>query len=224
MKAIIITGAGSGLGKELALMFSKQGYHTILCGRTEEKLANVKIEIEGAGGDASVLTLDIRNIEDVKEKMLILNKEFQLYGLVNNAGIGCFGRFAESSDQDADNLLSTNVLGTLHMTKAILPYLETNEAGLVLNIISKSGLEGKKNEVLFSTTEFAVRGFTESLQKEYEGTNIRLIPAFIPEMDTPFWEAHPELNHQPEPLADPKIVAREIFNQLDEDKTAIFIP
>ena len=169
------------------------------------------------------MTLDIRNIEDVKEKMLILNKEFELYGLVNNAGIGCFGRFSDSSDQDADNLLSTNVLVTLQMTKAILPYLETNGSGLVLNIISKSGLEGKKDEALFSTTEFAIRGFTESMQKEYEGTDIRFIAAFIPEMNTPFWEAHPNKKENRSQLSEPKDVAHEIMNQLNEDKMVISI-
>jgi len=76
MKTIIITGAGSGLGKELAFLFSQKGYHLILTGRTSEKLIAVKQEIETAGGTADILPLDIRNNEDVVNKQYIRNLWF----------------------------------------------------------------------------------------------------------------------------------------------------
>ena len=67
MEAIIVTGAGTGLGKELALLLSKQDYHVILTGRTEDTLNAVKVQIEQSGGSATVQALDLRNLEEIKE-------------------------------------------------------------------------------------------------------------------------------------------------------------
>ncbi len=188
MKAIIVTGAGTGLGKELSLLLAKQDYHMILTGRTADKLAAVKEQIEQSGGSATALPLDLRNLEDIKEKALLISKKHEIYGLVNNAGLGYFGPFSEISDTEIEEMFQTNVFGTIHMTKALLPYLEQNREGLVLNIVSTAGLRGKKNEAVYCSSKFAVRGFTESLQKEYEGTGIRFVAAYMGGMDTPFWD------------------------------------
>jgi short-subunit dehydrogenase len=220
MKAIIMTGAGSGLGKELSFLLAEQGYHLILTGRTEEKLTDVQAEIEAKGGNASVLVLDIRILEDVKEKALILSKKYELYGLVNNAGVGFFGPFAESSDQEIEAMFTTNTLGSIHMTKAILPYLTMNDAGLVLNIISTAGLRGKTNEAVYCASKFAVRGFTESLQKEYEDTGIRFVAAYMGGMDTPFWEDSDHVGN-PARFRSPAEVATLIIENLDKDEIII---
>lgn len=220
MKAIIMTGAGSGLGKELSLRFAEQGYHIILTGRTEEKLQRVQAEIAENGGNASVLVLDIRNLEDVKEKALILSKKYELYGLVNNAGVGFFGPFSESSDQDIESMFATNTLGTIHMTRAILPYLSLNETGLVLNIISTAGLRGKKNEAIYCASKFAVRGFTESLQQEYKETGIRFVAAYMGGMDTPFWEASDHID-DPSRFRSPAEVAALILKNISKDEIII---
>lgn len=220
MKAIIMTGAGSGLGKELSFLLAEQGYHLILTGRTEEKLTDVQAEIEAKGGNASVLVLDIRILEDVKEKALILSKNYELYGLVNNAGVGFFGPFAESSDQEIEAMFTTNTLGSIHMTKAILPYLTMNDAGLVLNIISTAGLRGKTNEAVYCASKFAVRGFTESLQKEYEDTGIRFVAAYMGGMDTPFWEDSDHVGN-PSRFSSPAEVATLIIENLDKDEIII---
>jgi short-subunit dehydrogenase len=220
MKAIIVTGAGTGLGKELALLLAKQGYHLILTGRTEDRLKNVQTQIEQTGGSATDLVLDLRNLEDIKEKALLISKKYKIYGLVNNAGLGYFGPFSEISDKEIEEMFQTNVLGTIQMTKAILPYLEMNNDGLVLNIVSTAGLRGKKNEAVYCSSKFAVRGFTESLQKEYEGTGIRFVAAYMGGMNTPFWE---ESDHVADPsrLRSPAEVAAIIIENLEKDEIVI---
>jgi short-subunit dehydrogenase len=220
MKAIIMTGAGSGLGKELSLLLAAAGYHLILTGRTEEKLIAVQKQIEQAGGSAASLELDIRNLEDIKEKAIILSKKYNLYGLVNNAGVGYFGPFTEISDQEVEGMFTTNVFGTIHMTKAILPYLEMNKKGMVLNVVSTAGLRGKKNEAVYCSSKFAVRGFTESLQKEYEGTGIRFVAAYMGGMDTPFWEGSDHIADTSR-LRSAAEVAQLIINGLDQDEIVI---
>lgn len=220
MKAIIVTGAGTGLGKELSLLLAKQDYHMILTGRTEDKLNAVKEQIEQSGGSATALTLDLRNLEDIKEKALLISKKHDLYGLVNNAGLGYFGPFSESSDTEIEEMFQTNVFGTIHMTKAILPYLELNHEGLVLNIVSTAGLRGKKNEAVYCSSKFAVRGFTESLQKEYEETGIRFVAAYMGGMNTPFWD---ESEHVADPtrLRSAAEVAEIIIDNLEKPEIVI---
>ncbi|GAM16363.1 SDR family NAD(P)-dependent oxidoreductase [Mesobacillus selenatarsenatis] len=220
MKAIIVTGAGTGLGKELALLLAKQGYHLILTGRTEDNLKNVQNQIEQTGGSATDLVLDLRNLEDIKEKALLISKKYEIYGLVNNAGLGHFGPFSEVSDNEIEEMFQTNVFGTIQMTKAILPYLELNNDGLIVNIVSTAGLRGKKNEAVYCSSKFAVRGFTESLQKEYEGTGIRFVAAYMGGMNTPFWE---ESDHVSDPsrLRSPAEVAEIIIGNLEKDDIVI---
>jgi short-subunit dehydrogenase len=201
-------------------MLARQGYHIVLTGRNEEALKDVKAQIEQGKGHAAVLILDIRNPEDIKERMLILNKEFHLYGLVNNAGIGIFGPFKELLDQEAEDTFATNVFGTIHMTKAILPYLENHGEGLIMNIISTAGLRGKKHEAIYSASKFAIRGFTESLQKEYEGTNIRFIAAYMGGMNTAFWEGSSHVA-DPGKFRSPQEVASHILAELHNDTIII---
>ncbi|WP_102261601.1 SDR family NAD(P)-dependent oxidoreductase [Mesobacillus jeotgali] len=220
MKAIIVTGAGTGLGKELSLLLAKQGYHLILTGRTEDTLKKVQKQIEQTGGSATDLVLDLRNLEDIKEKALFISKKHEIYGLVNNAGLGYFGPFSETSDKEIEEMFQTNVFGTIQMTKAILPYLELHNDGLVINIVSTAGLRGKKNEAVYCSSKFAVRGFTESLQKEYEDSGIRFVPAYMGGMNTPFWK---ESDHVADPsrLRSPAEVAQIIIENLKKDEIVI---
>jgi short-subunit dehydrogenase len=220
MKTIIITGAGSGLGKELAHLLSQKGYHLLLTGRTIEKLANTKKEIESQGGKVDILRLDIGNAEDVTKKVEEISHTYNVYGLVNNAGVGHFGPFVEMSEQHITEMINTNVLGTLLMTKAILPQLLKTSEGRIMNIISTAGLRGKVNEAVYVASKFAVRGFTESLQKEYEGSGIKFNAVYMGGMDTPFWENSDHVKDTSR-FRSPREVAEMIIEQMDQDSIII---
>lgn len=220
MKTIVITGAGSGLGKELAFLFSQKGFHLLLTGRTTEKLNTVKMEIESAGGRADILQLDIRNHEDVFGKIKEISHTFDIFGLVNNAGIGHFGAFAEMNVQQMNEMLDTNVYGTILMTKAILPILEQTGEGQIMNIISTAGLRGKVNEAVYVASKFAVRGFTESLQMEYEGSGIKFNAVYMGGMDTPFWDESDHIKDKTR-LRSAKEIAKIIMEKLDQDSIII---
>jgi short-subunit dehydrogenase len=217
METIIITGAGSGLGKELALLFSQQGYHIILIGRTYEKLASVKNELPG---DAEVVTLDIRKADQVQHTLKEINKTHRIVGLINNAGVGFFGGVTDLNDRDIADMLDTNVLGTILMTKAAIPILLKNGNGRLINIISTAGLRGKVNESVYVSSKFAVRGFTESLQKEFENTDLKITAVYMGGMDTPFWEGSDHVKDTSR-FRSPKEVAELILKQIDQDSIII---
>jgi short-subunit dehydrogenase len=220
VKTIIVTGAGSGLGKELALLFSQQGYHVLLTGRTLGKLSAVKSEIEHAGGVADYVVLDVQKGTDILIKIQEISKNHRIVGLVNNAGIGHFGPFVNISENEISEMLNTNVLGTILMTKAVLPLLQEQGEGLLMNIISTAGLRGKVNEAVYVASKFAVTGFTESLQKEYENSPIKIKAIYMGGMDTPFWEGSTHVADTSR-FRSPKEVAEIIMEQFNQDEIII---
>lgn len=220
MKTIIITGAGSGLGKELAHLFSQNGFHLLLTGRTIGKLLAAKEEIEAAGGKADILQLDIGNAEEVSKKAAEISHSYDLCGLVNNAGVGHFGPFIEMDEQQITETINTNIFGTLLMTKTILPHLLKTSDGRIMNIISTAGLRGKVNEAVYAASKFAIRGFTESLQKEFEDHSIKINAVYMGGMDTPFWENSDHVKDSSR-FRSPKEVAEIIFEQMDQDAIII---
>lgn len=219
MKSVIITGAGSGLGKELALLFAGQGFHIILTGRTLDKLQSVEQEIHEAGGSAQSYTVDITQTKDISKLMTQLQNH-ELYGLINNAGVGHFGPFNSLSAHDIQEMFETNTLGTIYMTQAVLSLLKEKNEGLLMNIISTAGLKGKVNESVYVASKFAVRGFTESLQKELENTNIKVKAVYMGGMDTPFWDESDHIKDKSR-LRSPKEVAAMILDHMEEDSIVI---
>lgn len=219
MKSVIITGAGSGLGKELALLFAGQGFHIILTGRTLEKLQSVEQEIHEAGGSAQSYTVDITQTKDIS-KLVTHLQNHELYGLINNAGVGHFGPVNSLSAQDIQEMFETNTLGTIYMTQAVLSLLKEKNEGLLMNIISTAGLKGKVNESVYVASKFAVRGFTESLQKELENTNIKVKAVYMGGMDTPFWDESDHIKDKSR-LRSPKEVAAMILDHMEEDSIVI---
>jgi uncharacterized protein len=210
METIVITGAGTGLGKELALEYAEQGNTVILTGRRLDPLFAVQKEIEQRGGKAFSYTIDIRDDENVKATVQEILKHHQVTCLINNAGVGYFGPFTSLTVEQIHEMLDTNVKGTIFMTKAFLPYFHTIPKAKILNIISTAGLRGKVNESVYVASKFAVRGFSESLVKELEQTNISVTAVYMGGMDTPFWEGTNHIKDRSR-LRSPKEVARQII-------------
>jgi short-subunit dehydrogenase len=220
MKTFIVTGAGSGLGKELSKLYSQQGYHVLLAGRSMDKLSAVKTEIEQAGGMADYIVLDVKKEPEIFTKLEDLSKSYKISGLINNAGVGHFGPFVKITQQEISEMLNTNVLGTILMTKAVLPILEAHGEGLLMNIISTAGLRGKAKEAVYAASKFAVRGFTESLQKEFENSPIKIKAVYMGGMDTPFWEGSSHITDSSR-FRSAKEVAEMIIEQIDQDEIII---
>jgi short-subunit dehydrogenase len=220
LNTAVITGGGSGLGKELAVLLSKKGYHVHLLGRTEQNLKNTALEIKSNGGEATFHSLDLLSYETIQKVAKEVSDRFKIELLVNNAGVGYFGSFTESTDQEMEEMFSTNVFGPIRLTKELLPSLRKHKKSAVLNIISTAGLRGKKHESLYVASKFAFRGWGESLQKEFEGTPPRFINAFMGGMNTPFWDKSDHVGN-PEKLRSPSEIAEIIINQYETENEIV---
>lgn len=211
MNTILITGAGTGLGKELALAYAKKGHTIILTGRRVAPLQGVQALINGNGGHAFLYKLDLAKQEDVKKTVATITQEHNVTYLINNAGVGCFGPLTELSNEEIHQAIQVNVLGTIYLTKELLPYLLEQEQPKIMNIISTAGQKGKVNESVYVASKFAVRGFTESLQKELEG-KVQVTSTYMGGMDTPFWDKTDHIKDKSR-LKSPKEVAEIIINK-----------
>jgi len=218
-QTVCITGAGSGLGKNMALLFAEKGFNIVLVGRNVEKLKEVGEEIEARGGQGLPISIDIRCESDVQTKVKKILENTSVQVLVNNAGVGHFGPFMELASEQIQEMMDTNLYGTIHMTKAFLPHLLKQPNSSIINIISTAGLRGKVNETAYCASKFAVRGFTEALQKELEG-NVHVVAAYMGGMDTPFWEDS-DFVKDPSVLPKPIQVAKEIVDRYEEDQEII---
>ncbi|EZP78530.1 short-chain dehydrogenase/reductase SDR [Parageobacillus genomosp. 1] len=210
MDVIAITGAGTGLGRELALQYAGQGHIVVALGRRISPLLDVVQQIEHLGGKAFAYSLDIRCYEDVVHTVDTIVKNHHVTCLVNNAGIGHFGPLSSLSQQQIDEMIQTNINGTIYMTKAFLPHFLTMPKAKIMNIISTAGLRGKVNESVYVATKFAIRGFSESLVKELEGTNVSVTAVYMGGMDTPFWNGSDHIKDRSR-LRSPKEIAEQII-------------
>ena len=124
-KIAIVTGATSGIGWASAIELAKLGAKVIISGRRENRLAELKAEIEALGSQAYPLVMDVSKSADVKEKMASLPREWQdIDFLVNNAGMAVgTEKVFESEMEDYDKVIDTNVKGLLYMIKAVVPQL-----------------------------------------------------------------------------------------------------
>lgn len=220
MKTIFITGAGTGLGKELALAYAQKGNRIILVGRTQSKLNEVGQMIEKTNGSALTATCDITDSKMVEHLLSHLNETEKIDQVINNAGIGYFGPLQEIPADKISHMIDTNVKGTINVTKAILPTFLEQNAGKIMNIISTAGLRGKVHETAYCASKFAIRGFTEALAKELEYASISVTGVYMGGMDTPFWDENNFVTDRSR-LRSAKEVALEILKRENETELII---
>ncbi|MDQ3635959.1 MAG: SDR family oxidoreductase [Acidobacteriota bacterium] len=170
----VITGAGSGIGHALALRFAEERVAGIAISDVNETGLNETAEMVKAN-DTEVLTsiVDVSKLEDVQRFADEIIKKFgRATHLVNNAGVGLVGRTEEVSIEDMKWLMDINFWGTVYGTKLFLPIMRKQNFGHIVNISSVFGLFSPPGQSTYCASKFAVRGFTESLRHELEGTNI----------------------------------------------------
>lgn len=218
MKKILITGAGSGLGKELALAYGKEDNIIILVGRNKDKLSNASNELNDCGIKTEIVACDISDYYQVNNLVNYIKENYNnIDYLINNAGVGFFGPIEDLTIREINSMIDINIKGTILLTKGLIPYV--NER--ILNIISTAGLRGKINESVYCASKFAIRGFSESLQKEFYGKKLKITAVYMGGMDTPFWENSDHVKDKSR-LKSPSEIAKEIKSK-DDGREKIII-
>ncbi|MDO3693573.1 3-ketoacyl-ACP reductase [Wenyingzhuangia sp. chi5] len=208
-KNALITGAGKGIGKAIALALAAEGVNVALLARTEEDLLAVAKEAMALGVKVVTAVADVASLEEVnKSTGVIFNKFDHIDILINNAGIGKFGKFMELSIKDWEQIIQVNLMGTYYVTRAFLPQMIERKSGDIINISSTAGLRGAAVTSAYSASKFAVLGLTESLMQEVRKHNIRvtaLTPSTVATdmaIDLKLTDGNPESVMQAEDIAE----------------------
>jgi 3-oxoacyl-[acyl-carrier protein] reductase len=174
-KNALITGAGKGIGKAIAIALAKEGVNVILVARTQSDLDEVANEVNTLGVKSLTLTADVSDISSVNTAVAAALDKFKTIDiLINNAGIAAFGKILEMEPQAWERIIQVNLMGTYYTTRAVLPNMIERQTGDIINISSTAGLKGNASTSAYSASKFAVLGLTESLMQEVRKHNIRV--------------------------------------------------
>ncbi|GEL09515.1 3-oxoacyl-[acyl-carrier protein] reductase [Flavobacterium glycines] len=174
-KNALITGAGKGIGKAVAIALAKEGVNIILVARTQSDIDEVAREIKAFGVKTLALTADVSDINSVNSAVEKALTEFKTIDiLINNAGIAAFGNFLELEVTAWERIIQVNLMGTYYVTRAVLPNMIERQTGDIINISSTAGLAGNALTSAYSASKFAVLGLTDSLMQEVRKHNIRV--------------------------------------------------
>jgi short-subunit dehydrogenase len=170
----VITGAGSGIGRALAQLCASRGYDLILYDINGEELESSADEAKAHGGKVHARRLDVGDegaIEQAAEEAA--QEAGSVSMLFNNAGVALGGRFDDTTSEDYRWLMEINLFGVVNMTRAFLPLLHKHQPrAQVVNISSIFGIIAPPGQTAYSAAKFAVRGFSEALRHELEGSSV----------------------------------------------------
>ena len=185
-KVALVTGAGRGIGKAVALPLAKLGCRVVLAARTSEELEGVKREIENDKGIAIAVPTDLTRDEDIENLVAESLRQFGAVDiLINNAGWGKRASVVRSKIADWDQTLRVNLRAPMLLAQKLLPAMIEKGEGAVINIGSVSGKSGEANGAAYSASKFGLIGFTQSLFEEVREQGIKvavILPGFV---DTP---------------------------------------
>jgi NAD(P)-dependent dehydrogenase (short-subunit alcohol dehydrogenase family) len=167
-KVTVVTGAGSGIGRQLALELARRGARLAICDINGLTLAETAERVRAVGTDVHATYLDVSDRAAVEAYAAAVADHFGVvHQVYNNAGIAGGGRTVLEADWDVyDRVLAVNLFGVIHGTKAFLPHLITSGDGHVVNVSSLNGYMAQPTLSAYCASKFGVRGFTEALRTE----------------------------------------------------------
>ncbi len=183
-KVILVTGAGRGIGKSIALALAAQGAHVVFNYRGDEaKAAELKEELEKAGGKATGLKFDVTDYEAMTKAIDEFTKTVApISGLVNNAGISKDTLLLRLKPDEISSILDTNLKGSMMVTQALSRNFLKAENVSIVHMSSIVGLMGNASQAAYAASKAGLIGFSKSVAKELASRNVRsnvICPGFI---------------------------------------------
>lgn len=196
-KTAIVTGGGRGIGRETAITLAKLGVNVVVCSRTENDINSVVYEVKKIGDQADVLGVKC-DVSIASQVISAVNLAVDKFGwetidvLVNNAGIAFNKKLIETSEQEWDQTINTNLKGAYLFTKAVLPFMIKMRSGTIVNVNSGAGRTGFSNLSSYCASKFGLFGLTESVALEVNAYNLRVMTILLGQVATQMWQ---QFNH-----------------------------
>lgn len=208
-KNALITGAGKGIGKAIAIALAQEGVNVGLVARTQSDLDQVAEELKQYNVKVSTITADVSDINSVNKAVESIQNELGFIDiLINNAGIGKFAKFLELEPAEWEEIIKINLLGPYYVTRAVVPQMIEKQTGDIINISSSSALSPAAVTSAYSASKAGLIALSTSLMQELRKHNIR-VTALTPSttatdmaINLKLTDGNPDKVMQPEDLAE----------------------
>lgn len=235
-RTVLVTGAGSGIGRELALLAARRGANLVVCDVDEPGLAEVESAVRDRGPGVLARQVDVASREQMRDFADAVHAEAGPVDLlINNAGVGLGAGFLDTELEDWDWILGVNVLGVVHGCHFFVPRMvERGAGGHVVNLSSMAGFFATPSLSAYSATKFAVLGFSEALREELRPHGIGVTAICPGLINTPITRTARARGSLADPAAreravalyarrgyGPDRVARNILRAVERDRTVV---
>lgn len=224
-KTALITGASSGIGRELATLFAKDGYNLVLVARSEDKLQELADKFKQQFGTSSITVIekDLSKPEAPQEIYdEVARQQITINTLVNNAGFGEYGKFATETDLQKElNVIQVNLTALVHLTKLFLKDMVGRNEGKILMLGSIASIMPNPLMAVYGATKSFIYSFSEALRNEVKDTDISITVLMPPATDTDFFNKAGATNTVAQEQArsmNPADVAKEGYDALMKGK------
>jgi len=207
----LVTGAGRGIGRAIALALAGHGAHVIAAARTAEQIESVAREIIDAGGKATPIPVDVTGEQSVAALFESVRGQLgRLDILINNAGIGLYGPVKDFPVGEFDRVMAVNLRGTFLCCQEAMRLMVPQASGCIVNISSVVGVKGYPNQAAYTASKHGVMGLTKSLAVEAQEHGIRVSAILPGGVDTHMaGQARPDLDRSI--LIEPDDIARTVI-------------
>lgn len=229
-KVVVITGAGTGIGRATAQQFARNGARIGLIGRNRERLEQTANEVRMLGGQAVIFLADVADASQVEAAAAAVEAEFGWIDIwINNAMATIFSPFHKISAEDYKRATEVTYLGTVYGTMAALKRMAHKDAGIIIQVGSALAYRAIPLQSAYCGAKFAIRGFTDALRSEliHDKSKLRLTMVHLPALNTPQFDwgkNHMPMQPQPvPPIFEPEMAARAIFWAASHNRREIYL-
>lgn len=229
-KTLMITGASSGLGREIAVEAAAAGYRLLLVARSEDKLKQIAAELkERFQTDSTVYVADLNNSDKWRAVLQqIVSENQRIDVLINNAGVGYFRFFTETEPKQIEMTMRVNSLAAMEASAAILPSMLKQGAGHVIMIGSMAGKVATPKAAVYGASKHSIIGFSNGLRQELKPSGIYVTAVNLGPMNTNFFDTADPSGRYREASArymlQPDKVARKVISSIGKNKREINLP
>jgi NAD(P)-dependent dehydrogenase (short-subunit alcohol dehydrogenase family) len=216
----VVSGGGSGLGREIALELARRGYALALLGRRQAPLRET-LELAGGGEGGIILPCDVRDAVALERCAEEIRSRWEAADLVvPAAGVTAIAPLEQTSPDDFDAIVGTNLTGAFLLIRALLPAMKARGHGWLIPILSVAARRGFPGWSAYCASKWGLRGLVAALREELQGTGVRITALYPGATDTPIWDRLPgEWNRAA--MVPPREVARALGCVLDADPSTL---
>lgn len=189
-KVIWITGASTGIGKEIANEFSKAGHIVVVSGRRKSRLVRIVSEIKFADREASAFVCNVMSERSIQITAKRIREKYgRIDALINNAGVTVFKSFTETKSFDYDLVMGTNLRGSFLCMKSVLPMMIKNKKGHIINILSTAANTSFENSSVYAASKAGLLAMSNCLREEVRRYNIKISNILPGAVETAMWDS-----------------------------------